>query len=419
MLATIKIATDDLEIGMFVSALDRPWLETPFRIQGFRIENRAQIRGLRDHCAYVFVDTLQSKKKAAVPPRARRRNYQPIALRDIFRDRQLGSYGDESHFTEEQPRAEAALQTLTEDLGRVYETVAEGGRINVIQLKKSVEPLIASISRNPDACLWITRLRQHDQNSYQHALSAAIWALALGRELGLSRQDLRSLALGALLMDIGKLRVDQGLLQARRALNPAEKEQIRAHVAHGLAIVEESGIIVPDVVNMVACHHERHDGSGYPRGLKGDQIPPVARIAGIVDTYAAMTRNRPHAPAMSPSHAIRVLYDTRDTGFQAELVEAFIRAVGVYPAATLVELSSGEVGVVVAEYRSQRLRPKVLVLLDRTKQALPAPTLVDLQNRPLPRGRTAPPLNIARSLEPGAYGIDLASLALQEAPLHA
>ncbi|QIB66791.1 HD-GYP domain-containing protein [Kineobactrum salinum] len=415
MLATIKIATDDLEIGMFVSALDRPWLETPFRIQGFRIETRAQISGLRDHCAHVFVDTLQSKKNAEVARRVRRSNYQPVPLQHIFYDRQLGSYGDETRFAEEQPRAEAALQTLRNDLGQVYEEVARGGRVNVIRLKKSIEPLIATISRNPDACLWVTRLRQHDESSYQHSLGAAIWALALGRELGLSRQDLRSLALGALLMDIGKLRVDPALLQLRRALSPTEKAQMQAHVAHGLAIVEESGIIVPDVVNMVACHHERHDGSGYPRGLKGDQIPPVARIAGIVDTYAAMTRNRAHATAMSPSHAIRVLYDTRDTGFQAELVEAFIRAVGVYPATTLVELSSGEVGVVVAEYRSQRLKPKVLVLLNPAKQAQAAPTLVDLQNRPLPRGGTAPPLNIVRSLEPGAYGIDLASWALQGA----
>ncbi|MEQ8803684.1 MAG: HD-GYP domain-containing protein, partial [Haliea sp.] len=141
---------------------------------------------------------------------------------------------------------------------------------------------------------------------------------------------------------------------------------------------------------------------------KGDRIPAVARIAAIVDTYGALTSNREYAAAISPSHAIRVLYDARDTDFQAELVEAFIRAIGVYPAGSLVELSSGEVGVVVAEYRTRRLHPKILVLLDSHKQQLATPMPRELQEQSDRAAR--PPVNIVRSLEPGAYGIDLARI---------
>lgn len=407
MLETIKITTAELEVGMFVSALDRPWLETPFMIQGFRIESRAQIDRLQDYCHYVFVDTRQSKQPAEkVQRKAGAKKRVPVA--HIFRDRLLDSYGDQSEFIEERPRAEVALDQLINDLCGIFEEVGNGGKINVIHLRKSVEPLIGSISRNPDACLWVARLKQHDQYTYEHALSSAIWAVALGREVGLSRQDLRSLAMGGMLMDIGKLRVDPELLHAQRPLTAKESAYMQDHVSHGLKIIEESGIINPDVLNMVAHHHERHNGSGYPLGTRGDMIPAVARIAAIVDTYGALTSHREYAAAIAPSHAIRVLYDARDVDFQAELVEAFIRAIGVYPAGTLVELSSGEVGVVVAEYRTRRLHPKVMILLDPNKRRLAAPQLKDLQEaNDQAAGR---PVNIVRSLEPGAYGIDLASI---------
>lgn len=408
MLETVKIATVDLELGMFVSALDRPWLGTPFMIQGFRIENRIQIDRLQEYCHYVFVDTRQSRQPLEKAQRRAAVTHKRIPVAHIFRDRRLETYGDQCAFTEERPRAEQALNVLINDLCEIFEEVGRGGKVNVIHLRKSVEPLIGSISRNPDACLWVARLKKHDQYSYEHALSSAIWAVALGRELGLSRQDLRSLAMGGMLMDVGKLRVDPDLLQAKRPLNDKESAYMQEHVNHGLRIIEESGIINPDILNMVAHHHERHNGSGYPLGTRGDMIPAVARIAAIVDTYGALTSNREYAAAISPSHAIRVLYDARDEEFQAELVEAFIRAIGVYPAGTLVELSSGEVGVVVAEYRTRRLHPKVMILLDPHKRRLAAPVLKELQEEESKApGR---PVNILRSLEPGAYGIDLASI---------
>jgi hypothetical protein len=160
---------------------------------------------------------------------------------------------------------------------------------------------------------------------------------------------------------------------------------------------------------MVAHHHERYDGSGYPKGLSRNQIPPFARIAGIVDTYDALTSNRSYAQAVSPSDAIKLLYEARDEDFQAELVEAFIQAIGIYPAGTLVELSSGEVGVVVAEYRTRRLRPKVMLLLDADKRNLPNAKVIDLQEIATAPG--ARMVTIKKSLEPDAYGIDLASVA--------
>jgi HD-GYP domain-containing protein (c-di-GMP phosphodiesterase class II) len=237
-----------------------------------------------------------------------------------------------------------------------------------------------------------------------------MWSVSLGRQLGLPRHDLRSLAMGCMLMDIGKLRVDPDLLQAQRELTTDEAAAVAGHVGHGLEILGECGIINHDVIDMVAHHHERYDGSGYPNGLTRDEIPPFARIAAIVDTYDALTTKRHYAKAVSPSDAIKLLYEARDEDFQAELVESFIQAIGIYPAGTLVELSSGEVGVVVAEYRTRRLRPKVMLLLDANKNKLAIAKLIDLQETT--DGMGAPSLSIKKSLEPEAYGIDLSVVKL-------
>jgi HD-GYP domain-containing protein (c-di-GMP phosphodiesterase class II) len=422
MLKSLKVPITDLELGMFVSALDRPWLGTPFFTQGFVIEDRAQIDRLREYCEYVVIDTRRSHKLASAPLQKTRKNLPQVEkdhklherprvpVEKIFAGRSIKAYKDDSNWEDEHPRAKAALDTLVDDINVIFEEVIDGGKIDVIKLRKSVDPIIESISRNPDACLWVARLKQHDKYTYQHSLGASIWSVSLGRQLGLPKHDLRSLAMGCMLMDVGKLRVDTDLLQANRSLTEQEMDEMRDHVRYGLEIIEESGVINQDVIDMVAYHHERFNGSGYPNGLRSDDIPAFARIAAIVDTYDAITSNRSHAPARSPSDAIKLLYNSRDADFQAELVEAFIQAVGIYPAGTLVELSSGEVGVVVAEYRTRRLRPKVMVLLDADKQRLKTPKFIDLHDESADEAVQS--LSISKSLEPGAYDLDLSAVAV-------
>jgi HD-GYP domain-containing protein (c-di-GMP phosphodiesterase class II) len=422
MLNTLKIYADDLDIGMYVSGLDRPWLGTPFLTQGFCIDDQAQIDRLQEYCEYVLVDSHRSRQPGGLLQRKMRTDrHRPTAadkadgrrrvpVERIFEGRTIKPYQDHSVWEEEHPRAKAALSILTADLNGIFEQVSDGGKINVIKLKKSVEPIVDSISRNPDAALWVARLKRHDSYTYQHSLGSAIWSVSLGRQLGLPKHDLRSLAMGCMLMDVGKLRVDPALLQAERELTLEEAAQMAGHVDYGLEIIKDSGVINQDVIDMVAHHHERFDGSGYPNGLTQDRIPAFARIAAIVDTYDAITSKRSYAQPISPSDAIRMLYKSRDAEFQAELVEAFIQAIGIYPAGTLVELSSGEVGVVVAEYRSRRLRPKVMLLLDASKAPLPTSRIVDLQQTA--PDESAASLSISKSLEPDAYGIDLTRIAM-------
>jgi HD-GYP domain-containing protein (c-di-GMP phosphodiesterase class II) len=432
MLKTLKIPVSDLDIGMYVSGLDRPWLETPFFTQGFLVESVEDLAKLRKYCDFVYVDVRRSSQntftrrrvpvaqdadpkpqitKKSTSPQERQRALKErprIPMRTIFHGRDIQPYRDEAGWEDEHPRAQQALNTLVGDIGHIFTQVHDGEKLDIIKLRKSCDPVVDSISRNPDACVWVSRLKQHDSYTYKHSLSAAIWAVSLGREIGLQRHDLRALAMGCMLMDIGKLRVDPALLQADRKLSADEAQKVADHVGHGLDILEECGILNQDVIDMVAHHHERHDGSGYPRGLTGNQIPPFARIAAVVDTYDAITSNREHAPAISPTDAIKVLYQARDEDFQAEIVESFIKAIGLYPAGTLVELTSGEVGVVVAEYRSRRLRPKIMLLLDARKRRLKHTRVIDLQE--IEASGSPEAVGIRRSLEPESFDIDLSTV---------
>jgi putative nucleotidyltransferase with HDIG domain len=264
--------------------------------------------------------------------------------------------------------------------------------------------MVESVIRNPDACVWLARLRTADTYTYQHSVGASIWAVALGRQLGLPKVDLQRLALGALLFDVGKLKIPQELLQKRERLSRGEFELLKSHVEFGMEMLKNTGVLNRSVADMVESHHERHAGHGYPHGLKADDIPVFARIAAIVDCYDAITSRRPYSTPLSPSAAVKKMYAWRDVDFQAELVEEFIQAIGIYPAGTMVELSSGEVGVVLAEYRTRRLRPQLLVVLDREKRPLAELRPLDL--RTTTHDQDGNPLEIVTSLEPGAYGVD-------------
>ena len=404
-----KVLCVDLEVGMYVASLDRPWLETSFVLQGFDVKSEEDIDRLRKSCNYVYIDCALSKLDETLI-RRKVRTRPRKSKQEIFPGKTLKTYQDAVGWDDEYPKAQLAVQGLSESIDHIFESAAKGGTLEISRIKKAVDPMISSITRNPDACIWLARMKQEDQYTYQHSLGASIWAVALGRQLGLPKQDLRSLAIGALLFDVGKLQLDKDLLNVERPLTEEEFTGVKSHVGLGVEAIKANGVMNQDVIDMVESHHERHDGSGYPRGLRGDAIPVFARIAAIVDCYDAITSHRSYARAIPPSVAIKKIYEWKDIDFQGELVEEFIQAIGIYPAGTLVELSSGEIAVVAAEYRTRRLRPKVMVLLDEEKKPLDNIKIIDLLTEKETAG--GEPLEIVNSLEPDAYGIDMTAIHL-------
>jgi len=241
-----------------------------------------------------------------------------------------------------------------------------------------VEDLVESIIRHPGALQLVSRMREADESSYTHALQVAVLLASFGRELGFSRKELTYLSQVGVLLDVGKLRIGQRILNKRGNLTPKEFEEIKRHVQYGLEIIESSAVAHPDVVAGVAQHHERLNGTGYPLGLQDAEISPIGKMAGIVDAFSALTSIRPYAEPVSPYAAMQQLQGWADTYFNAGLVELFIQAIGIFPVGTLVELSTGELAVVLEQSRPRRLKPKVLVVSAPDKTPLEIPFVLDL-----------------------------------------
>ncbi|HEY8587221.1 MAG TPA: HD-GYP domain-containing protein [Rhodanobacter sp.] len=398
-----RIGVHDLRLGMFVCRLDRPWEGTSFPLQGVALASVEDLDAIRAQCEYVYIDL---RRQALITPR-------PALTRTNLsgtRFRNTVHYVDTAPVEKEAPRAREALANASEMVDQIFDDIVSGRELSVERVEQAVRPLVASVLRSADAFFLVEGLRRHDSYSYSHAIGCSALAAAFGRHMGFAEDTIVSLAAGGLLMDVGKTRLPEALLRYPGSLSSAEVDTVRSHVAAGLDIVAGSDITDQDVLDILRTHHERHDGSGYPDGLAGNVIPITGRMLGIIDTYDAMVSARPYRAAISRYHALRQIYAARNTLFQAEMVEQFQVCLGVYPTGSLVELSTGEVAVVMAQNQVRRLRPKVVVLTAPNKQPLEDFHQVDLMMQEASGGRT---VDIARSLAAGDYGIDAAELFLK------
>lgn len=381
---------------MYVSELDRPWLETPFLFQGFYVRSDEDVAEVRSHCREVVVDT-QHEDDRPRPLELRRPARPPAeAMREL---------------KDEIKQASGIHVSVAATIEDVMGELKSAGKLNVQKLESAVLPMVDSVLRNPAAMSCLMRIRRKGGYLYSHSLASSVWATALGREIGLEREALRVVALGAMLLDVGKTRIAQAILDKPGRLDADERALMRRHVEFSLEIVREAGDVDSRVLDMVANHHERHNGGGYPRGLKGDEIPVYGRIAGLVDTYDAMITSRPYASTQSSYGALRQLRSLAGAEFQPELVDQFTQAIGMFPTGTLVLLNTGEVAVVTAQSRVRRLRPEVMIILDAAKQPLDDYRVVDL-NQVAATADDQASLWIEQGLEPGAYGVDPAEYYL-------
>ncbi|MEM1260941.1 MAG: HD-GYP domain-containing protein [Pseudomonadota bacterium] len=397
---------DDIRIGMYVAELDRPWVETPFLFQGFVIEDESVIDELRQHCRYVFVDAEREDGTITVQTPM-------VAANQASVDRDSGSYPVDSTaaLRTELTIARDVHSEAQQTVGTLFARVAKNEPLDLSAIENTIDPMIDSIIRNEDAMSWLVRMRKKDDYIHSHSLSCSVWALVFGKHLNLEKRDLQTLATGAMFLDVGKTQLPGELLSRPGKLVDNELKLMRQHVAAGTKIVRRIRGLDSRVIEMVAHHHERHNGTGYPRGLRGNDIPVFARIAGIVDSYDAMTSARPYAKAISTFDAVRKLNKIAGVEFSEEMVEQFVQSIGIFPVGSLVELNTGEVGIVVAQNRIRRLRPKIMLILDRNKQRLETHDMLDLRQQ-LTIGNASTSLWIERGLTAGEYGIDPADYYL-------
>jgi HD-GYP domain-containing protein (c-di-GMP phosphodiesterase class II) len=376
-----------LEPGMFIAELDRPWLETPFALQGFVVRDTSEILYVSNYVDHVYVDAEYkgrplSLKLATAPTAADPRKR--LELDEEFR------------------RTRVSFENAADTLDKVFDSIRSGHQGDIEAVQHAINPLIEGVFRNQEAVAALLRLKESGEYRYNHGVSMAVWAAILGRHIGLHITELEKLATGCAMCDVGMTQLPTELLGQAENLTEEQRRVIMAHPKMGAELVAKSKNVDFEIIAIIENHHERMDGSGYPRGMKGAAIPLLARIAGLVDTYDAMITPRPYAAARTSHEATQELLDCKGTLFQESLVEQFVQAIGLFPTGTMVELNTGEVAIVVNQNDTRRLKPEVVVVLNADKEKLDCLKVVDLANQHIAaEGERW----ISRELLPGTYGV--------------
>ncbi len=394
-----QVAISQLRFGVYIHALDRPWTETPFMFQGFLLDNDKQLETLQKFCKQVFIDT---DKGADVGPGSSGGGAKAASVLETVRNKVI--YEEKTQVSQELVAAREAQTKSTVVLKDVFGSIQAGKALDAPGVRDAVTSMTDSIVRNPDAMLLLARMKEKGEHNLDRAMGVSVYMITFGRFLQLPREQLDLLGMLGMLQDVGKLRLPVDLLNKKEPLNPAELKVCSSHVAHSVAILKETPGLPAELPALVALHHERYDGSGYPAGLKGAEIGLFGSIAGVIDCFDAVTNLRPYGEVMSPSNALSMLYKLRDIEFDGPLVEQLIQCVGIFPVGAIVELNSGETGIVIAQNLARRLQPRVMVVLDANGNPLKPQKILDLAKEPKVDPET--PYRIKRTLEKGSISID-------------
>lgn len=343
-------------------------------------------------------DDLLTHKHPRALPADRRPNYIPEEFELVIHARPEPTSLSLSKAINACDATEGVLEQLIKDL-------AAHRTIGLADLKAASITLADNMILRPSTMLWASKMRDKSNRMYSHSLGVAIYLTALGRQLGFQREELAELANIGLLLDLGKLQLDRAILDKPGKLDAAEIDAMERHVQHGVDMLSLGGMSSPLVLRAIAEHHERIDGTGYPIGIAGNSIAIFSKMAAIADAFTAMINPRPYAPVYPPHDAMRFLFAQADTHWFGPLVEQFVQAIGIFPVGSLVELSTGEVAIVIQHNTYRRLEPLVLILTDLDKQELRIPHEMDILKFNFSHAPDV--ITIIAGLPDGAFGITM------------
>ncbi len=306
--------------------------------------------------------------------------------------------------------AHEVVACLGDALADATRNVRGQRRVSLEPIAGAVKRLVANVLKDPHALLWVA---QSDDEDHAQAIRASALIVAFGRQLRLPSRHLHALGTIGLLADIGKCLLPRALLEKPGMLNAAEYSIVKEHVRLGLEALGRGNALDPLISAGIAQHHERLDGSGYPKGLGQDEIGLHGRMAAIVDSFSALCAPRTYANALAPQDALMSLFQWSESSFDTALVEQFVRAIGVFPVGTLVELSTGEIAAVLAQDPARRLSPRVLAITHPDKRPREAPLEVPIGHDS--GDSSAMPTRVLRGLPAGAYGLNCSASHPDEA----
>ena len=390
---TDKIIVSELQIGMYISKLDRPWLDTPFPFQGFYLRTKHEINEVQRFCDYVYInaevgsepykESAISKPSPLLIKSSNKNKSKHLLASDLRKiSINIGKYEENTKpFKKEINNAKILFADLSHSVEQISFNIRVGKRLNIAETKTLTKSVVHSVIKNPNTMIWLSRLKDKGDYTYNHSLRSSVLATVFGRYLGLSEEDLISLATGVLLSDIGKTKIKRELLNKTGELTKSEKILLRSHVELGVEMLANEAKVDHSTLVIVETHHERFNGTGYPYALVGSEIPFFGQIAGLVDVFDAITNKKSYGKHLTAAQAMDWLYGQRDKLFSGKLIDDFVQAIGLYPAGTIVELTDESIGLVVSHNPDKRLRPVVFLLKDSNKNFIKSSKTLDLSKR--------------------------------------
>ena len=373
-----KITVDQLALGMHIQEFCGSWMDHPFWRENFVLEDPADLKAIRG-CGIreLWIDV--KKGSDVVGPTQAETKIQVEAT--LGRLSKTETPPPRASMAEETLRAAKICAQGKEAVVSMFQEVRMGKAVDHAAAGALVEEISSSVMRNPGALIGLARLRSADDYTYMHSVAVCALMVALSRQFGLDAQQTREAGMAGLLHDLGKAMMPMEVLNKPGKLTDEEFRIIKSHPVEGHRLLVEGGGAGEVSLDVCLHHHEKVDGSGYPKGLKGDDISLFAKMGAVCDVYDAITSNRPYKNGWDPAESIRKMTEWSAGHFDARVFQAFVKSIGIYPTGSLVKLSSGRLGVVIDQSPKSLLTPRVKVFFStRSKTYLP-PETIDLSKQ--------------------------------------
>lgn len=383
-----KISIDELLPGMEVVDPQLSWVVSPYlyNVPG-AVKSEADIAKIkeagfleayiRDHDAASPLPQPATPEPPEFVSRARSRLPNDARALPLLKKTGWAPPPPRVELREELPKAKELYEESLRFVNETLNTYSEGSALPLSEAEPLMDAMLASVTRNDHAFLVLSKLRNRDEYTYTHSINVSFLAMAFGRQLGLDDDAARRLGMAGLFHDLGKNLVPDEVLNSPRKLLPEEFDIMKQHPRLGLDQLLETGDVYPEVLEGAFEHHEKFNGAGYPRGLKGEEISLTGRILALADVFDALTSRRVYKEGMPMHKALGLMFTQAGTDFQSELLHAFIRTQGIYPTGSTVLLSNGAKAVVLENKYASPLKPKLLLVRDAANRRLP-PQVVDL-----------------------------------------
>lgn len=356
-----RIAIDQLKVGMFVEAVTRQKGALKIKTRG-RVKSQVSIDKLRAQGILELAidpDNIDPNLKVSEP--VEQAAPEPGEVKVSQPQERPDPTARSRTFDQEIGQASKLYQQAKKLQKRAFADVKAGRKVNCKDMERVADGFIDSVFKNQDALTCMTRIREKDAYLLEHSVNVSVLMTILAKHMLLERELIHELATGALLHDIGKIKIDDAVLHKPGKLTPQEMKQMRTHVEHSKTILEQAGGLSEVSIDIASNHHERLDGGGYPKGKTADELSQYAKMISIIDAYDAMTADRCYKEGMNPINAFKKLMKDAGNAFDATLVQKFIQAIGVHPVGTLVKLKSSKLGIVTQTNFTDPLKPVVKV----------------------------------------------------------